>query len=97
VALPEEKGVHLSTSAEMSIGKRAAKDLEVTDDRFPGLTFKGTAKSIYEEMYALNPEAFANNAQTANTRSLEKRSSVRLPSLDPSNNAYTKILNLAQL
>jgi len=65
-------------------------ELEVTDDRFPGITFKGTAKSIHEQMKAINPGAFSdvNVENVVEKLGIEKPSTVSLfyPSL--ANNAF---------
>lgn len=67
------------------------------DDRFPGRIFQGTAKSIYEEMKALKPEAFVMDV-TVKARSLDKRSSVGFHILVfLSINPETNISILAQL
>jgi hypothetical protein len=49
---------------QMSAGNLALGVLEVTDDRFPGVVFTGTAQSVYEEMKALKPEAFPDTDGT---------------------------------
>ncbi|KAI4658433.1 uncharacterized protein J4E79_006839 [Alternaria viburni] len=56
-------------------------ELEVTDDRFPDVTFTGTAESVYEEMKALKPEAFPDtkDSDVAKARSLHKRSTLMSP------------------
>ncbi len=71
------------SSASMSIENMNIMDMEVTDDRFPGITFTGTAQSVYEQMKALKPNAFPDDVDvdTVETRSLQKRSTVSLPSL----------------
>jgi hypothetical protein len=65
-------------SLEMSTDNMAVGNLEVTDDRFPGVTFTGTVQSVKEQMKALKPEAFPNvdNMDIVEARSLRKRSSV---------------------
>ena len=80
VAVPEEQGWYLRRADEME-GK-PIMDLQVTDERFEGMTFSGTTKSIYNEMKALKPEIFtaeieaAMDAAALNAGVLEKRSSV---------------------
>ena len=71
-------------SLEMSTDNMAVGNLEVTDDRFPGVTFTGTAQSVNEQMKALKPEALTNvdNIDIVEARSLRKRSSVILQGLD---------------
>jgi hypothetical protein len=63
-------------SADISAENMMIVDLVVEDDRFPGLTFSGDAKSIFEEMAALKPEVFAEETSDVSTRSLAKRESV---------------------
>jgi putative cell wall-binding protein len=71
------------SSVSMSIENMNIMDMEVTDDRFPGITFTGTAQSVYEQMKALKPDAFSDDVDVVmvETRSLQKRSTVNLPSL----------------
>jgi hypothetical protein len=47
-------------------------DLTVTDPRFPGKTFHGTAESVYHQMVALNATVF-DGEKKAHVRSLKKR------------------------
>jgi hypothetical protein len=42
----------------MSADNITIGNLEVTDDRFPGVTFTGTAQSVNEQMKTLEPKAF---------------------------------------
>jgi len=51
-------------------------EVEVTDDRFPGMTFKGTAESVYAQMKALKPEAFTdvNSANLDSADTVQERS-----------------------
>jgi hypothetical protein len=77
-------------SLEVSADNMAVGNLEVTDNRFPGVTFTGTAQSVNEQMKALKPEAFRNgdNVETVQARSLRKRSSVILQGLNHRSLAY---------
>jgi hypothetical protein len=54
--------------------------LQVTSEFFPGVTFSGTAESIYNEMKALNPDSVGNltsdSMELDGSSSLAKRSSV---------------------
>ena len=67
-------------SVQISGNNIVLVELEVADDRFPDVTFTGTAESVYEEMKALKPEAFpdTNALDVAQARSLHKRSTVSL-------------------
>jgi len=52
-------------------------EMEVTDDRFPGITFKGTAESVYGQMKALKPEAFTDvNSANLDSADIVKERSV---------------------
>jgi hypothetical protein len=68
------------SSASMSIENMNIVDMEVTDDRFPGITFTGTAQLVYEQMKALKPDAFSDDVDMIEARSLQKRSTVSLQS-----------------
>jgi hypothetical protein len=58
----------------------------VTSDFFPGVTFSGTAETIYNEMKALNPTSVGNLTSIAEKdASLSKRASsvsFKLSSID---------------
>ncbi|KAH7357573.1 hypothetical protein BKA66DRAFT_473179 [Pyrenochaeta sp. MPI-SDFR-AT-0127] len=82
MAVPEEKDFYISSAPQMAAANLDIADLKIVDDRFPGVTFTGTAKSIYEEMQALKPEAFADDVDIVKARSLEKRSTVSPQYLD---------------
>jgi hypothetical protein len=71
-------------SLEMSVDKRAVGPLEVTDDRFPGFTFTGTAQLVKEQMKTLEPGAFpvVDNVEIDQAWFLRKRSSVILLGLN---------------
>src|SRR5687767_2874735 len=78
-------------------------DLEVTDERFEGMKFTGTAESIYHEMKALKPELFANETEVDLdlVNGLEKRQSVSIRFLGPGSeegeaNSSTAQLRLVQ-
>jgi hypothetical protein len=64
----------------MAADNIAIGNLEVTDHRFPGFTFTGTAQSVNEQMKTLDPKAFTNvdNVEIVQERSLRKRSIVIL-------------------
>ncbi|KAH6878758.1 hypothetical protein BKA58DRAFT_436450 [Alternaria rosae] len=76
-AVPQAQGLSMG-SVQISGDNIALVELEVTDDRFPGVTFTGTGESVFEEMKALKPEAFPNtNAlDVAQARSLHRRSTL---------------------
>jgi hypothetical protein len=71
-------------SLDMSADKRAVGPLEVTDNRYPGFTFTGTAQSVKEQMKRLEPKAFpvVDNVEIDQALSLRKRSSVILLGLN---------------
>ncbi|KAI4604660.1 uncharacterized protein J4E88_004092 [Alternaria novae-zelandiae] len=77
-------------SVQTSADGMTIVELEVTDDRFPGITFKGTAKSIHEQIQAINPGASSdvNVENVVEKLGIEKPSTVSLfyPSL--ANNAF---------
>ncbi|RYP52640.1 hypothetical protein DL768_002290 [Monosporascus sp. mg162] len=76
-AVPEGQGWYLRRADEMDQEDLPIVDLEVTDDRHEGVTFYGTAQSIYEQIKELDPEAFANVTETSldslTARALEER------------------------
>jgi hypothetical protein len=76
-------------SFEVSADDMTIGHLEVTDDRFPGVTFTGTAESVYEQMKALNPRAFSDvdSGDVVRARSVRKRSTV-------SSHSFTYLTNL---
>ena len=86
MAVPEGQGWYLRRADEMHLEDLPIVDLEVTDDRFEGITFHGTAESVYNQMEELDPDVFANGTGTAlDPRSLEKRegSVCHNPSIHP--------------
>ncbi|KAH8585491.1 hypothetical protein B0O99DRAFT_748992 [Bisporella sp. PMI_857] len=75
-AVPDEQGWYLRRTNEIHLEGLPIVDLEVTDERFEGMTFRSSAESVYNEMKALKPELFANKTEAVlNTASLEKRQS----------------------
>ncbi|KAI9148389.1 hypothetical protein HJFPF1_12221 [Paramyrothecium foliicola] len=58
-AVPEnDEGWVLRRAEDVYLEGLRVVDLEVTDERFPGVTFKGTAESIYKQIEALQPDFF---------------------------------------
>jgi hypothetical protein len=68
VSIPETQNQHLRRSPASDL---PTVNLTVTDPRFPGRTFHGTAKSVYHQMVALNATVFDD--EKAGARSLKKR------------------------
>ncbi|KAF4470790.1 hypothetical protein FALBO_2305 [Fusarium albosuccineum] len=73
VAVPEDKGWYIRRAEDIHLEDLPIVDLEVTDERFEGMTFTGTAESIVKEMKELKPELFANDTDASPESSLEKR------------------------
>lgn len=75
--VPDENGWYIRRAEDMYLEDLPIVDLEVTDERFEGMTFTGTAESIYHEMKDLKPELFENETTTLDLENaLGKRQSV---------------------
>ncbi|KAI9147279.1 hypothetical protein HJFPF1_13318 [Paramyrothecium foliicola] len=79
--IPDSEGWYLRRADEVNFEGLPIVDLEITDDRFEGVTFKGTVESVYEQMKELKPEIFANETdieveEDQPPRSLEARQSI---------------------
>ncbi|KAH7359963.1 hypothetical protein BKA66DRAFT_223298 [Pyrenochaeta sp. MPI-SDFR-AT-0127] len=75
IAVPSgEEGIVLRRAEEVHLENLPIVDLEVTDDRFPGLSLHGTVDKVYKELLELHPEAFGDKKGDLKARSLEKRS-----------------------
>ncbi|KAM5344067.1 hypothetical protein ACJ41O_012604 [Fusarium nematophilum] len=74
-AAPEERGWYFRRADDMHLEDLPVVDLEVVDERFEGMTFHGTAESIYQRMNELKPELFVNEteANADEQGALEKR------------------------
>ncbi|KAJ3529568.1 hypothetical protein NM208_g8765 [Fusarium decemcellulare] len=64
-AVPDDKGWFIRRADEMDLSDLPIVDLEILDERFKGVTFNGTAESIYKEMKELKPELFTNEKVVA--------------------------------
>jgi hypothetical protein len=90
-ALPGENsgGWEVLTAGEAAMKGLPIVDLQITDPRFPGQTFSGTAESVYKQMKELKPELFINDTVTplelsgSSETGIEKRQHVSHLSLLP--------------
>ncbi|KAJ4246843.1 hypothetical protein NW762_013395 [Fusarium torreyae] len=79
VALPEDEGLYIRSTEEMTFEGLPIVDLQITDDEnFPGVVFNGTVQSIVEQMEALkpgifNPASSGSDNSELEASSLEKR------------------------
>jgi hypothetical protein len=72
----DENGWYIRRAEDMHLEDLPIVDLEVTDERFEGMKFTGTAESIYHEMKGLKPELFENETALETGTTLDKRQSV---------------------
>lgn len=78
VATPEENGSSTSLAARWSVDDLVLVNMTVYDPRFPGVTFTGDAKSVYQQMEYLKTGDFPDLFEPFEARSLTKRSTVGL-------------------
>jgi hypothetical protein len=78
VAIPEENGSYTSLAARWSVDDLVLVNMTVYDPRFPGVTFTGDTKSVYQKMGYLKPDDFPDLSEPPEARSLAKRSTVGL-------------------
>jgi hypothetical protein len=86
VSIPETQNQHLRRFPVIDL---PTVDITVTDSRFPGKTFRGTAESVYDQMVALNATVFGGEKK-AHVRPLNKRAGE--VSYTPSAQKQTNIL-----